>query len=57
MHLLKFSEDLYKLEYDVIRTDGKMVLVDCGVRQNPLLEAAQFKEEKTIEEMQAFVFD
>lgn len=27
------------------------------MRQNPLLEAAQLKEEKTIEEMQAFVFD
>ena len=56
-HLLRFSEDLFKLEYEVVRGDGKMVIVDCGVRQNPLLEAAQFKEEKTIEEMQAFVFD
>lgn len=32
-------------------------MVDYGVRQNPLLEQAQFKEEKTIEEMQATVFD
>lgn len=36
---------------------GKFVVVDYGVKQNPLLEEAQLKEEKTIEEMQATVFD
>jgi len=56
--LLRFLEDLYTLEYEVIRVPkGKFVIVDYGVRQNPLLEEAQLKEEKTIEEMQATVFD
>ena len=33
------------------------MVVDYGVKQNPLLEEAQLKEEKTIEEMQPTVFD
>lgn len=58
LYLLKFLEDLFSLEYDVIRQPkGKFVVVDYGIKQNPLLEEAQLKEEKTIEEMQATVFD
>ncbi len=33
------------------------MVVDYGVKQNPLLEEAQLKAEKTIEEMQLTVFD
>lgn len=58
LYLLRFLEDLFSLEYDVIRQPkGKFVVVDYGVKQNPLLEEAQLKEEKTIEEMQPTVFD
>jgi hypothetical protein len=59
LHLLKFIEDIHELEYEIIRAgaNSKFLIVDYGVRLNPLLEAAQFKEEKTIEEMQATVFD
>ncbi len=56
-HLIKFLEDLHLLEYKVIKTSKRLVIVDYGIRQNPLLEAAQLKEERTIEEMQATIFD
>ena len=52
VHLLRFLEDIFLLEHDIIRQPkGKFVVADYGVRQNPLLEEAQLKEEKTIEEM------
>jgi hypothetical protein len=58
VNLIRFLEDLYTLEYEVIRIPtGKFAIVDYGVRQNPLLEEAQLKEEKTIEEMQSTIFD
>ena len=58
-HLLKYLEDLYELEFEVLKgTQSKrIVIVDYGVRQNPMLEAAQMKAEKTIEEMQSTIFD
>jgi hypothetical protein len=52
-------EDLYDLEHEVLKDpkSKKLVVVDYGVRQNPMLEAAAMKEEKTIEEMQPTIFD
>lgn len=58
-HLLKFAVDLYEVEYNLLRggSDSKFIIVDYGVKQNPLFEPAQYKDEKTIEEMQPLVFD
>ncbi len=39
--------DLEEME----RREGKIVIMDYGVKQNPLREEAEGKEEKTIEEM------
>ncbi len=41
----------------MLKASSKIVIVDYAIRQNPLLEAAQLKEERTIEEMQPTVFD
>lgn len=40
--MLKFAEDLYNLEYNIIKNakTGKFIIVDYGVKQNPLHEAA-----------------
>lgn len=57
LYLLRFAEDLYSLEYDVIKGSAKFIVTDYGIKVNPLLEEAQYKAEKTLEEMQATVID
>ena len=42
---MKYLEDLYELEFEVLKgaQSKRIVIVDYGVRQNPMLEAAQMK--------------
>jgi hypothetical protein len=56
-HLIKFLEDLFDLENETLLASKRLVIVDYGIRQNPMHEAAAMKEERTIEEMQPTVFD
>lgn len=51
IHLLKWLEDLYSLEHDVLLSANRFAIVDYGVKPNPLLEEALAKDERTIEEM------
>ena len=53
-----FCKDLHSLEFAILKnTNKKFLVVDYGLRQNPKIEAAQLKDEKSIDEIQAVLFD
>lgn len=49
--MIRFLEDLHHVEHKLLKESAKFTIADFGLKQNPLYEAAQLKDEKTIEEM------